>query len=206
MWRVSLGGILIFAAGMMVGFAPMRAWLFFRDEPKFVEIGVIVFDVDASEADEVRRAFSETPSKDAAREADPVQVLASRAPSRRILSKPTIMTMMDREARLQMVDQPFPRASGSPPAGYPDVIEASFTPSVRSSGKLELQCRVKHTSTRSDQAGKPLGTNQVGTESSMVVDNGVWRLIEVGSLSGSDVDKGRRRCLLLRVQPVESMR
>src|SRR5687768_11899364 len=104
-WRVSLGGVLIFAAGMMVGFAPMRAWLFFRDEPQFVEIEVILSDVDSSETDKIRPAFSQASSTDAATEVDPAQILASRTPSRQILSKPMIMTMMNREARLQVVAQ-----------------------------------------------------------------------------------------------------
>lgn len=43
-WSISLGGILIFAAGMMVGFAPMRAWLFFRDEPFMVQTELMIFE------------------------------------------------------------------------------------------------------------------------------------------------------------------
>lgn len=207
LWRVSLGGLLIFAAGMMVGFAPMRAWLFFREDPDFVEIEVILFDVDSSESDKIRPAFSEAPSSDAARKLDPVQVLASGTPSRRILSKPTIMTMMGHEARIQVVAQRLARTSPSPGGSNQfDVIDVSFTPSLRPSGQFDLQYRIKHSSTRTDQGGTPSGSDEVSTESSAIVENGVWHLIEIGSPTQSDVDEGRTRWLIVKAKPIETMR
>lgn len=204
LWRVSLGGIMIFAAGMMVGFAPMRAWLFFREEPEFVEIDLRLFEAAASEADAVRQAFSEPPSSDAAPALDPEQILASRSPSIQWISKPIVTTMVNREARL--VARSDAGSSARPPANsQPDVIEASFTPSVRPSGMLELEYRIKQTAPRVDESGTPVGSDEAVTESSALVAEGVWHLIEVRSPSRSDVENGRSRWLLLRAKPVESI-
>lgn len=202
-WSISLGGVLIFAAGVMVGFAPMRAWFFFRDEPEFVAIEIVLFDADESETDQVRRAFAADPANDASRDLDPVDILRSRISSSSILSKPMVVTMIDREAALTIGGVSLVATSeGSAPSPRFVGIDASFTPRVRRSGKLELQYRIKLSSLVHDASGNPIRFDEVAAESSAVAEDGVWRLIEMKSPTQRDVEAGRCRWLLMRAIPV----
>lgn len=203
LWRVSLGGVLIFAAGMMVGFAPMRAWLFFRDDPTYVVVEAILFEMPAKDAETFRHAFDAQKSDDTSRNLDPVSLLRSRNRAS-ILSQPTIMTMVGETATFQVGGEVFvPIADGSGVEARSVGVEASFTPTVRPSGKLGLKYRIVHASIRNDDSGKPLTRQEATIESSFVTEPGSWTLIELKSPKPENVRDGKAQGLLLRAQPYE---
>jgi hypothetical protein len=202
-WSISLSGVLIFAAGMMVGFAPMRAWLFFRDDPTYVVVEAILFEMSAKDAEAFRDAFDAWKSDDTSRNLDPVMLLRGRDRAS-VISEPTIMAMVGETATFQVGGEVFvPTADGSGIEPRSFGVEASFTPTVRASGKLGLKYRIAHASIENDAAGNPLARREVAIESSIVAEAGVWELVDLKSPTPDDVRHGDVRGLLLRVQPYE---
>lgn len=202
-WSISLGGVLIFAAGMMVGFAPMRAWLFFRDEPEYVVVEAILFEASAKDAEAFRQAFESSSPDEVSRNLDPVTLLRSRNRVS-VLSQPTIMTMVGETAIFQVGGEVFvPTVDGSEVEPRSFGVEASFTPTVRPSGKFELAYRIAHASIENDAAGNPLARQEAAIESSIVAEAGVWELIDLKNPTPDDVEYGDVRGILLRVQPYE---
>lgn len=201
-WSISLGGLLIFAAGMMVGFAPMRAWLFFRDEPKHVLIEAAIFDLDAAEQESVRREFDRVASAGAA--PDPFGILRHRAGSR-LLSEPSIVTAIDRAAHLQVGGErfvAFPHGAGVKQPRFFG-IDATFVAKLRPSGSFELDYRISHSAFEDDAAGNPIVFNDAVAKSTVIVEPGIWHRVELHSPSAEDVRDGRIRWLFLRAQPYE---
>lgn len=203
-WRVSLGGLLIFAAGAMVGFAPMRAWVFLRDEPKTVMISAVVLEADAEDAAGIREALTAHAEDPKTRNLDPLTVLESR-PGTKTLARPTLQATIGEPVTYFSGGEIVVSTSGGEVKTHPIGFEATFETDVRPSGNFELSVRFSDSRPADPPAGWTreglIDLDEESIDSTVVLQPDVWEAIEWGNWTSPNPDRNRVRWIFLRVEP-----